>query len=120
MARYIESGPDSHVAAAFYSTTMLGMSVAFALIWGYTAWTPGLLDARISLQAARASLPRFAIGVAIYVVTIAVAFLSAALCLAIHGLIALYYVFDQTTTQQTESAAQAGGRANERASKETG
>jgi ABC-type transport system involved in cytochrome bd biosynthesis fused ATPase/permease subunit len=99
---------------------MLGMSIAFALIWGYAAWTPGLLNAQISSLDARASLPRFAIGVAIYAVTIAVAFLSAALCLAIHALLALYYVFDQTTTQQTESTFEAGHRADERTSKETG
>jgi uncharacterized membrane protein len=118
LARYIESGTNSHVAAVIYSGTMLWMAVSFSLIWGYATSVDGLLDERLDRAVARRTFPRFAIGVAIYVVTIGVALVSATLCLAIHGLIALYYVFDRTsgpTFALTERAErEASGDASDR------
>lgn len=97
LARYIEDGSDSHVAAAFYSAVFLFMSLGFTLIWGYALRTPGILRYRLEGQEARNSLIRFsAVGLSVYAATIIVAFISAILCLALHALIALYYVFDQT------------------------
>lgn len=95
LARYILSGANSHVAAAVYSGTMTCMAIGFALIWGYAVLHPDLLDERIDPVAVRATYPRFAGGVAIYLVTIAVAFISAVVCFVLHAVIALYYVFDQ-------------------------
>jgi hypothetical protein len=87
------------VAAALYSAVFLCMSVGFSLIWGYALRTPGILRYRLEGAAARASQIRFGLGLLIYAVTIAVAFVSAVLCLGLHALIALYYVVDRATGQ---------------------
>lgn len=100
LSEYLQSGPDSHVAAAVYSTTMLLMAVAMSLIWAYAVYHPDLLEDRLDPKAARSTLPRFSSGTLVYVGTIAVAFVNATLCLAVHALIALYYVFDQVSREQ--------------------
>jgi uncharacterized membrane protein len=97
LAQYIQAGSNSHAAAAVYSLTMTGMSFAFGFIWAYAVFHPQLLKPHVDHRFARASLPRFTIGSFIYIGTVVVAFISAVLCLAIHAVIALYYVFDRTT-----------------------
>ncbi|MBV9281725.1 MAG: DUF1211 domain-containing protein [Chloroflexi bacterium] len=104
LAKYIQSGSDSHVAAAAYSGTMFLMSVAFSALWSYAVFSHDLLDERIDPRVARSALPRFASGVAIYAVTIGVAFVNAVVCLALHAVIALYYVFDQISTSDSPAA----------------
>jgi uncharacterized membrane protein len=104
LARYIQSGSDSNIAAAFYSGVFFCMSVGFALIWGYALRTPGILRYPFQGAAARASLLNFSVGLAVYAVTIGVAFINALLCLAIHALIAIYYLFDHATRQLPEAA----------------
>lgn len=103
LARYIQSASDSHIAAAFYSGLFFCMSIGFLLIWGYALRTPGILRHPLPPAAARASLISFGLGLAPYAVTIGVAFVNAILCLAIHALIALYYVFDRATGQIAEA-----------------
>ena len=105
LSEYLQAGPDSHVAAAVYSATMLLMAIAMSLIWGYAVYHPDLLEDRLDPQVARSTLPRFASGTLVYAGTVAVAFISATLCLAVHALLALYYVFDQVSHKQpgTES-----------------
>lgn len=106
LARYIEAdSSDSHVAAVFYSAVFLCLSVGFTLIWGYALYTPGILHRPLYGRDARTSLIRFSVvGLSVYIITIVVALISAALCLAIHALIALYYVFDQARGGMSESA----------------
>jgi uncharacterized membrane protein len=99
LSEYLEAGPDSHVAAAVYSTTMLLMAIAMSLIWGYAVYHPDLLEDRLDPQVARSTLPRFSSGTLVYAGTVAVAFISASLCLAVHALLALYYVFDQVSRE---------------------
>jgi uncharacterized membrane protein len=96
LAQYIQGGSNSHTAAAFYSLTMTGMSFSFGIIWTYAVFHPRLLKSHVDARLARASLPRFTIGSFIYIGTVAVAFVDAILCLAVHAAIALYYVFDRT------------------------
>jgi uncharacterized membrane protein len=112
LARYLASGGfDANVAAIAYSVTMFFMAVSFALIWAYAVRTEGLLDKRLDRAAARASVPRFAGGTLIYVITILVAAVNAVACLVLHALLALYYVFDQAagppdlTAQSNEADA---------------
>lgn len=105
MATYIQSGENSHIAAAVYSITMTLMGVAFGTIWGYAAYHPDLLAPDVDRELARASVPRFVLGTVIYVFTIGIAFISAALCLIVHAIIALYYVFDQTAAAEMKGEA---------------
>lgn len=103
LSEYLQAGPDSHVAAAVYSTTMLLMAIAMSVIWGYAVYHPDLLEDRLDPQVARSTLPRFSSGTVVYAGTIGVAFISASLCLAVHALLALYYVFDQISQERPRS-----------------
>lgn len=103
LAAYLLSGSNSHIAAAVYSGTMLAMSISIAVLWAYIVFHPDLLEDASDPSSARSSIPRFSAGIAVYAATIGIAFISAALCLGIHALIALYYAFDQVS-----SADQAG------------
>lgn len=57
--------------------------------------TGHLFDDRVDVEAARATRARFALGSLGYPVTVGLAFVSAPLTLAAHGLLALYYAFNQ-------------------------
>src|SRR5579884_3610495 len=56
LARYIEGGAASHVAAAAYSAVLLGMAVAFSTIWIYAVNAPGVLREEIDPKEARGSI----------------------------------------------------------------
>lgn len=58
------------------------------------------------VRAARATRLRFGLGLIVYPLTVALAFASAVLALALHGLLAVYYAFNQTPvpTRQPGSA----------------
>lgn len=105
LSLYLQAGPDSHVAAAIYSATMVLMAVAMSLLWGYAVYHPDLLTEDVDPRVARSTLPRFGAGTLVYLVTIGVAFISAAWCLAVHALIALYYVFDRVSSGGPTGAA---------------
>jgi uncharacterized membrane protein len=97
LASYIRHGPaDSHLAAVIYSVTMLGMGLGFAAIWLWVTRTKsGLLHERLNEVAARGAIVRFALGNLVYVATIGLSFVNAVLTLALHFVVAIYYVFDQ-------------------------
>ncbi len=86
---------DSQIAAAIYSATMLAMSVAFQTLWWWAAKDGRLLQHHIDPVQARAATKRFGLGLVVYAGTIALAFVSPPVCLLVHFLIAMYYVFDQ-------------------------
>jgi uncharacterized membrane protein len=86
---------DSQIAAAIYSVTMLAMSVAFQGLWLWAAKDGRLLHQHIDPVQARAASKRFGLGLIVYAGTIVLAFVSPTVCLLVHFLIAMYYVFDQ-------------------------
>jgi uncharacterized membrane protein len=98
LATYLTSGTNSHLAAAVYSAAMLLMSIAFTGLWAYGIWRPALLKPDITPAVARSLLPRFGLGVVFYLATIGIAFISAFICLAVHAALAIYYVFNQLST----------------------
>jgi uncharacterized membrane protein len=97
LARYIRHGPaDSHLAAAIYSVTMLTMGLCFAVLWIWVSRAGGgLLHKRIDERSARSALRRFGLGTLVYVVTVGLSFINALFTLAVHFVVAIYYVFDQ-------------------------
>ena len=99
LAEYLSAGRDSHVAAAVYSATMLGMSIAFTLLWDNVTRTGHLLHKHVDRLAARAAMRRFGVGLVIYVGTIGLSFVNAVVTLGAHLVIALYYCFDQLSTR---------------------
>jgi uncharacterized membrane protein len=95
LADYLTAEDGSHVAAAVYSASMLFMGLSFALLWASLTRDRQLLHEGIDRHAARAGLRRFAFGNVVYLVTIGLSFVNATLTLTLHGLIAVYYCFDQ-------------------------
>jgi TMEM175 potassium channel family protein len=105
LAEYLTAGWDGSVAAAIYGATMLAMSVAFTVLWlVVTRERAGLLAKHLDPGTARRSVVRFGVGFVVYLVAILVAFASAPAALVLHGLIAIYYTFDQLRTPSAEAS----------------
>jgi uncharacterized membrane protein len=94
LGRYIEASRDSGLAAAVYGFVMVLMALGFSVLWGYAIYHPHLLEEGVDVKAARASFPRFASGIVIYVACIGIAFISAKLSLAALALIDAFYLFN--------------------------
>jgi uncharacterized membrane protein len=96
MAAYLASGGlDAHVATALYAVVFEGMALSFAAIFGWTL-REGRTHQPVPVEAQRSAWLRFSIGALVYVVAIAVAFISAPAALAIIGAVAVYYIFERT------------------------
>jgi uncharacterized membrane protein len=105
IAAYLrQGGYDASVAAAIFQGVFVGMSLSFAGLfwWGIRrnhmkiAFTP---------EGARRATIRFSIGTIAYLAAIGVAFLSATASLIVSGLVALYYIFEQTPSGETATPA---------------
>lgn len=96
MARYLREGNAAHVAAAVYSIFLVFHALVFQAMWWHLTRVGHLFDERVDVEAARATRRRFAVGTIAYPATVGLAFVSAPLTLAVHGLLALYYAFNQT------------------------
>ncbi|MGH2831900.1 MAG: TMEM175 family protein [Solirubrobacteraceae bacterium] len=91
LASYLHSGSDQHIAAAVYSGTLLLMGFCFAASWRYASAHSELLTRAISQRELKALIARNAVGQAVYVVALGLAFVSAPVCLALCALAAIYY-----------------------------
>jgi uncharacterized membrane protein len=100
LAKYVRVPGDASVAAAVYSGTMLCMAIAFQLLWRWIVRDTRLLHAHIDAATARVTV-RGSVGIFVYAGTVGLSFVSAVWTLAVHGLIALYYVFDQLPLGRT-------------------
>jgi uncharacterized membrane protein len=99
MANYLRSGgPDSHLAAAVFMGVFEGMSIAFAVIFWWSIRRDHLKVPLAPADARRATI-RFSLGHVGYIVGIGIAFVSAVAALVISGVVAIYYVFEQTGTR---------------------
>ncbi len=92
MSRYLpEGGGPSHVAAAVYSLVFLLMSLGFSAVWLYASHGRRLVVPGFTDRELREITRGFTLGLPLYGVAIGVAFLSAAACLVLHLLVAIYY-----------------------------
>lgn len=96
LATYLRDGGAAHVAAAVYSLCLVYHALTFQAMWWHLTRTGHLFDARVDVEAARATRARFAVGSIAYPLTVGLAFVSAPLTLGVHGLLAVYYAFNQT------------------------
>ncbi|HMG65342.1 MAG TPA: TMEM175 family protein, partial [Streptosporangiaceae bacterium] len=97
VAGYLD-GPDRGAAAialAVYGGFMVAHALTFGALWWWLTRTGHLFDARVDVEAARRTRPRFALGSVVYPVLLGLSFVSAPLTLALHGLVAVYYGFNQ-------------------------
>ena len=92
MSTYVrDGGANSHVAAAIYSATMVGIGIAFTLMWWHLANRPWLLVEGATGEQSRVAAKRSLVGPIVYGFTIALAFVSAVACFVVYALIALYF-----------------------------
>jgi uncharacterized membrane protein len=89
---------DAHLAAAVYSSNGVMNAIGFNAIWRWIVRDAKLLQPHLDVEHLRSRTRRFSIGLLIYPLTVALSFVSAPLTLAVHALIAAYYVVDQLTT----------------------
>ena len=103
VADYLDrGGSQARVAVAVYSGVMVLASLAFTGFWWYATRSGRLLDADVDAGAARATVPRFALGLAVYPITVGLAFITPILTLAVHGALAVYYAFNQLSVPDSD------------------
>ncbi len=97
MAAYLkDGGADAHLAAAIYSGVLFGAALCFSAIFGWTIRSDERRHVPIPKPEARRALLRFGSGSLVYLVGIAIAFVSAIATVVLIALVAVYYVFEQT------------------------
>ena len=88
-------GSGGTAATVTYGLVMIAISVGFTAMWVYVVTHGPSLGATVPRGALRQSVPRFALGVAVYVAgTLIAAFVSAIAGLIIFGLLGVYYLFE--------------------------
>jgi uncharacterized membrane protein len=106
LASYVrEGGANSHVAAAVYSATMVGIGIAFAGMWAYLSRRPWLLVEGIPVERVRTAFHRSLVGPIVYGLTIGLAFISAAACFVVYAMIAVYFAAGPSSRVTTPDEA---------------
>jgi uncharacterized membrane protein len=96
IASYLSrGGTDASLAAVVFQGVFEGMSLTFGLLFWWSIRHEHLKIA-LTPAGARAAIIRFGAGNIAYLVAIGIAFLSAPASLLLSGLVAAYYVFEQT------------------------
>jgi uncharacterized membrane protein len=107
LGRYLNSTPNGSVAAAFYAVVMTTMSISFQVLVAWAVTHPHLLRPEVTVRNLRSVIPRFGVGLVTYAVSIALAFVSAPLVVAIYGFTAIYYAFNQLPWMGDDHAGRA-------------
>jgi uncharacterized membrane protein len=98
MAEYLRVDDGQHLAAAVYAGSLLVMSLAFyALQRHILVRAPHLLDERLDAATRRRVRARNLVGLAPYVLAIALAPVSSYATLAVCGAVGVYYALPGTT-----------------------
>lgn len=100
LGRYLNAGENGSVAAAYYAVVMTLMAISFQTLVAWALTHPNLLKPEIQGVRPGAVLPRFALGLVIYAVSIGLAFVSTWLVVALYAFNALYYAFNQLSWGQ--------------------
>ncbi|MEV6006364.1 TMEM175 family protein [Streptomyces sp. NPDC051976] len=109
VAAYLREGHAAKIALAVYGMFMVFHALVFQGMWWHLTRTGHLFADEVDVEAARATRARFALGTVVYPITVGLAFVSAPLTLAVHGLLAVYYAFNQVPVPtKAEAGAGAG------------
>ena len=95
VSKYLSSPHGSHAALVLYGGIMVWHALTFQALWWWLTRTGHLFDRRVDGTAAKGTRLRFALGSAVYPILMGLSFVSAVLTLALHGVVALYYAFNQ-------------------------
>ena len=106
-----QANRDASVAAAIYEGVFLCMGLSFALLFWWAIKREHLKEA-LPPGAVLAAIIRFGIGNVGYLAAVGVAFVSPSGALLISGLLAVYYMFEQTPGRRN-APARGGGAAQE-------
>jgi len=108
VARYLDHGSQAKVAVAVFGLVMTAHSITFTAFFQYVTRSPQLLGAHVDPAVFQGGRLSFALGLAGYPLLTVLAFVSAPLTLALHGVLALYYAFDQTAARRAKALAEHG------------
>jgi uncharacterized membrane protein len=92
-----DGGEAARTAAALYCGVLLLMGVAFGALFAWVTHTDRLLGRLPPPGVVRAARRRFLLGLVVYAAALALSWVSAPLAVALCGLMALYYAFDQAS-----------------------
>ena len=87
----------ARTASALYCGVLLLMGLAFGALYAWITHTDRLLGQLPPPGVVRAARRRFMLGLVVYAAAFALSWVSAPLALALCGLMALYYAFDQAS-----------------------
>ncbi len=96
----------ARTAAVLYSITMTVNAVMWSGLWLHASRRRRLLQDDFPESQRTVSTLLFTGGTVLYLLSIGVAFINAYLCLAFHGVLALYYAFDPIARRLEHSEAQ--------------
>jgi uncharacterized membrane protein len=92
LAEYLPQPPGRPLAVAVYSACFVCIALAYNALWWYAAWEGRLLDSNADREAVRNISRRYLVGPLAYGISFALAFISAWASLAVHGLLAAFYL----------------------------
>jgi uncharacterized membrane protein len=95
LAKYLQSGFNGSVAAAFYGVVMTGMGITFQTLVAWALTHPHLLKPKVDAARIRSTLPRYSLGLLVYAVSIGLAFVNAWVVVLLYAASAIYYAFNQ-------------------------
>jgi uncharacterized membrane protein len=100
-----DGGEAARTASALYSGVLLAMSLAFAALFAWVTHTDRLLRRSPPPGVVRSARRRFMLGLVVYAAAFALSWVSAALAVALCGIMALYYAFDQASVRTAAEPA---------------
>jgi uncharacterized membrane protein len=95
---------SARVAAVLYSATMAVNACAWAALWLYASVGRRLLVPEFPESQRRSSTVAFTGGTVAYTAILGVAFINAYACLALHGVMAVYYALDPLSRRAARQA----------------
>ena len=92
-----QGGEPAKTAVALYSGVFVLMGMSFGALFLWITHDARLLDRLPPPEVVRAARLRFTLGLAVYLLALALSFVWPPLALALHAAMALYYAFDQAS-----------------------
>ncbi|MFC1438214.1 TMEM175 family protein [Streptacidiphilus sp. N1-10] len=95
VSSYLNQPDGAQLAVALYGGFMVAHALTFQALWWWLTRTGHLFDARVDEVGAKATRTRFALGTVVYPILMGLSFVNALVTLALHGVVAIYYAFNQ-------------------------
>jgi uncharacterized membrane protein len=106
VAEYIrDGGANARTAVAVYSAVLVMCALAFNALYARTLRDDETLGIHFAPEVLRAARRRFAIGIFVYLFALVLSFIVPYAALALHGVVALYYLFDQASVPAGDEPA---------------